>query len=82
MIRLLARLLAAVLFPKEPERTYFFRLVQTNWHHTDSGPAEPKQRQQAVVVLPARFLQSSTACGGKVFQQMGTCVHFSGVIKM
>ena len=42
MIRLLARLLAVVLFSKEPERTYYFHSVQTNWYYTDSGPAEPK----------------------------------------
>ena len=32
MIRLLARLLAAVLFSKEPERTYCFHSVQTSWY--------------------------------------------------
>ena len=42
MIRLLARLLAEALFSKEPERTYYFQSLQTNWHYADSGPAEPK----------------------------------------
>ena len=28
--------------PKEPERTYCFLSVQTNWSYTDSGPAELK----------------------------------------
>ena len=39
---MLARLLPAVLSFKEPERTYYFRSVQTNWHYTDSRPGEPK----------------------------------------
>ena len=29
-------------FLQGPERTYYFHSVQTNWHYTDWGPAEPK----------------------------------------
>ena len=39
----------------------------------------PNRKQiQHAIVLPARILHSSTACGGKVSQQIGTFVHFSG----
>ena len=57
IILLVARLLAAVIFSKELERTIYFQSVQTDWHFTDSGPAKPKRKmQRAVVVLPARSL--------------------------
>ena len=83
MIRLLARLFAAVLFSKEPEitRIIFTRCRVVGITQTRVLPNR-KQIQQGVVVLPARISQSSTACGGKVVQQLGTYVHFSGAIKM
>ena len=39
-----------------------------------------ENKLQQTVVLPARIMQISTACGGKVVQQIGTSVHFSGAI--
>ena len=46
------------------------------------GSCRTENKLQQAVVLPARILQSSTACGGKVVQQMGTSVHFAGAISM
>ena len=74
MIRLLARLLAAVFFPKNLKVPVIFtrcRLISTI--QTQVLPSR-KQIQQAVVVLPARILQSSTACGGKVVEQTGRSI--------
>ena len=59
MIRVLARLLAAVHFSKEPGRTYYFHSVQTSWHHTDSGPAEPKTNTASSSCSPGSDLAKS-----------------------
>ena len=56
MIRLIARLLAVVLFSKEPGRTYYFHSLQTNWHYTDSGPAEPKANRASSSSSPGSDL--------------------------
>ena len=48
---------------------------------TRLGSCRTENKLQQAVVLPARILLSSTACGGKVVQQIGTSVHFSGAVK-
>ena len=42
MIPLLARLLAAVLFPKDLKKSIFFSGCRL-WRYTDSGPAKPRR---------------------------------------
>ena len=85
MIRLLARLLAVVLFSKEPERTYYFHSVQTSRHYTDSGPAEPKTNTAISSCSPgldlAKF-DSLRRKSSRTNRKIHTWCIFSGAIKM
>ena len=82
MIRLLARLLGIGLFCKDLEEPIIFTRCRLIGIIQTGVLPNRKQLQQAVVVLPARILQITTACRGNVLKKIGTSVHFPGAIKM